>query len=106
MNPPSKRMQERLREAAEWRAMGASWPAVANQLGCRPEVCERWPDRYPLDWHHFLARAREKLAQETFSEALRVLLSHMRSRNEKVRHEAAKIVERHLGRGSARRVDS
>src|SRR5436305_11682683 len=77
-------------------------PAVAHQLGCRPEVCKRWQDRYRRDWEQLLNRARWKVAQETFVEALHILMTNMRSRDEKVRHEAAKIVERYLGRGSGK----
>ncbi len=98
MKSPSTRMRGRLAQAAEWRALGASWPAVADRLGCRPEVCCRWPNRYPELWRHFLASAREKVVQQAFTEGLQILLVQMRSPDEKLRRQAARIVEKYLGR--------
>jgi hypothetical protein len=76
--------------AAEKRAAGLSWAAVADAVKRKAEVVQRWPTRYPEIWRRLLQAAREQHAQDAGNEALSTLRSHLRSKNEKLSQDAAK----------------
>ena len=42
--------QTLLAVAAELRAAGATWEAVARRVGREPSTCRKWPSRYGADW--------------------------------------------------------
>lgn len=64
---PSPRQLLRLACAAVMRAEGHGWEAIGPKLGCRPETCRAWPERYAAIWDNLLAEARREVlaAQRT-----------------------------------------
>jgi hypothetical protein len=103
MNQPSRRLLERMTRAADVRAGGASWDAVAERLNCRPATCSRWPALYPGVWRRLLREAQRRQEQEAACEARTVLRSLLRgSKDEKMRLAAAQEFRR--SRRAARRA--
>jgi len=100
----SPEIEKALARAAEWKALGASWPAVADQLGEEVEVIRGWTKDYPVDWDRMMRHARAEATEAAISEAYQVLLNGMRSQDERIRHESAKIVERVLARQKKKRT--
>ena len=57
MTVPNPALDRRLAAAAELRAAGNSWEAVATCLRCKAATCRRWPVRYRLRWREVYAAA-------------------------------------------------
>jgi hypothetical protein len=92
MNPPSATLARLLAEAAELNARGASWEAIAVKVGRRPATCRRWPFRYPGPWLRLFRAAECRLVAEAGAEAVRVLRNLLRSKDEKVCREVARVL--------------
>src|SRR5436190_20429259 len=98
MTPPHADLARLVARAAELRAAGASWDAVAAAVGRAADTCRRWPHSHPRLWRRaYRAAARQKLA-EAGAEGLAMLRSSLRSEDEKVRRDAAKALARLLPR--------
>jgi hypothetical protein len=90
-NPPS---DELIARAAEDRAGGATWAAVAANLGRSAETVRRWPTLYPERWQAALRDAEVRLAGDAGAEALLTLRQLLRSDDEKVRRDCAQALLR------------
>ncbi|MBY0514548.1 MAG: hypothetical protein K2P78_11630 [Gemmataceae bacterium] len=87
--PPSEAL---LARAAELRAGGATWDAVAARLNRSADTVRKWPVAYPDRWHAALHAAERRLVAEAGAESVLVLRSLLRSDDEKVRRDAAKFL--------------
>lgn len=92
MNEPSSELQERLLQAAELRAKGGSWEAVAELVGEPEQVCSGWPALYPSLWRRLFRAARRRMKQECRAEAQHTLRTLLRSAQEQTRLAAAQAL--------------
>lgn len=88
-------MWRRVSRAAQMRARCASWTAVALAVKSRPEVCSRWPTRYPFEWQHAMQAERQRMYEETNVLALQGMKELLMSNDEKVRLKAAELMRTH-----------
>src|SRR5262245_51993593 len=89
---PSSALAHLLVRAAELRAGGTVWETVAATVGRSVDTCRRWPRKYPDLWRRaYGAAARENLAGGG-AEGLRMLRALLRSEDEKVKRDAARVL--------------
>src|SRR5262245_1762409 len=91
---PTGRTLELMARAADLRAAGASWEAVAKELGRKPDTVRGWPKAHPGDWERLLRRAEAEQIDTAGGEALTTLRRLSRSENERVRLSAAQQLAR------------
>jgi hypothetical protein len=87
--PPS---DDLLAQAAELRAGGLNWEAVAAKVGRAADTVRRWPTLYPDRWQAVLHAAERRLVSEAGAESVLVLRQLLRSDDEKVRRDAARFL--------------
>jgi hypothetical protein len=92
MKQPTAAVLSNLREAAELRVGGHSWEAVGEQLRRSPETCRHWPLIYPERWQALYRAAEERIINEAGAEAVLVLRQLLRSEDEKVRRDVARLL--------------
>lgn len=92
MKPPSAAMLRLMAQAADLRAAGASWEAVANLLGRKAKHCRCWPEQFPLLWSRLLNDAIHQQRENAAGEAVTTLRQLLRSEDEKVQRDAAKAL--------------
>jgi len=92
MKPPSKRMLRRLAAAVELFSFGCGWEFIARQLRMRPEVCRRWPLRYPEVWYRLFDEAEKRRDAEAHREAVIVLKHLLYSPDPTVRARAVRAL--------------
>lgn len=90
-------MWRRVSRAAQMRARCASWEAVAAAVKSRPEVCSRWPMRYPFEWQHAMQAEQRRMFEETNILVLQGLKEMLMHKNEKVRLKAARLMKKYGG---------
>lgn len=56
----SRNMHALLTVAAELRAVGYPWEAVARRVHRRPKTCQGWPGRYRRDWETIYQEVRQR----------------------------------------------
>lgn len=88
-NPPPESL---LSHAAELRAGGLGWDAVAAKVGRAADTVRKWPALYPDRWAAALRDAERRLVGEAGAESVLVLRSLLRSDDEKVRRDAARFL--------------
>lgn len=94
--PPSDDLFAR---AAEQRAGGATWEAVAKEVHRAASTVRRWPRRYADRWTTALLQAERRMASQADCESVLTLRKLLLSQDEKVRWHAAKcLVARRLER--------
>src|SRR5688500_385799 len=81
--PMSHNMQTLLTVAAELRAAGASWEAVADSVHRKPTTCQKWPSRFRQDWNSIYHEAQRRRFEETSNEALTLIRTLMRDADHK-----------------------
>jgi hypothetical protein len=81
-----------LNHAAELRAGGLSWEAVAAQVGRSAETVRKWPAAYPDRWQALLHAAERRLARDAGAESVLILRQLLRSDDEKIRRDAARLL--------------
>jgi hypothetical protein len=86
----------RITRAAEMRAGGSSWPAIAKALSCSPRVCTRWPTDYPDLWAQLYAEALAERDDAAEAESIRALRAMLRQADVKLQREAARDLLRIL----------
>jgi hypothetical protein len=84
--PPSA---SQLRKAAEARAGGASWEAVAALVGRKAATVRRWPAVYAERWARAARAAERQLLADATAESVHTLRRQLRSDDEKTSREAA-----------------
>jgi hypothetical protein len=92
MKPPTPALLDLLAQAADLRSGGASWEAVAAQVGRSADTCRRWPALYPDDWRRLYAAAEERLVVEASAESVLVLRKLLRAEDEKIRRDVARLL--------------
>lgn len=85
--PPSDAV---LTRAAELRAGGSTWEAVAAKLRRSPETVRKWPTTYPDRWRTVLHHAERRLLTDTGAESVLILRQLLRSKDDKIKWHAAK----------------
>src|SRR5262249_49541177 len=98
---PSPALMAMITVAADLRAVGASWAAVAEKVQRSPETCRTWPRLYPEAWRRLLAQAEDRLTEEAGGEARTYLRKLLRSEDERIVLGAGKLL---LGVRTARRA--
>lgn len=100
MAPPQEKkrkmtrwMEKRVIRAAELRARAAAWTAVAAEVNSRPEICRRWPERYPEVWRAAYIAERQRAFQETNIVVLRSLKELLVNKDERIRLRAARLLK-------------
>ncbi len=81
-----------LAEAAELRAAGSGWDAVARKVGRSADAARRWPALYPDRWAAALRDAERRLLAEAGAESVLILRQLLRSEDEKIRRDAARFL--------------
>jgi hypothetical protein len=92
MKQPTAAVLSSMREAAELRVGGLSWEAVGERLRRSPETCRHWPLSYPEQWQALYRAAEERVINEAGAEAVLVLRQLLRSEDEKVRRDVARLL--------------
>ncbi len=87
--PPSDRTLE---EAAEHRACGLTWPAVAEKIGWSVHTIKHWPRYFADRWAAAYSRAERRLLADASAHSIVVLRNMLQSASEKNRREAARIL--------------
>jgi hypothetical protein len=80
---------ELVAKAAELRAGGSSWEAVAAAVGRAADAVRRWPTLYPGPWQKAFRAAERQFVAEATAEAVLVLRQHLRSDDEQLSQDAA-----------------
>jgi hypothetical protein len=91
MLPKKPHLFDLIVKAADLRARGVSWAAVAAKVGRKVMTVEEWPKRFPELWKQALAEARLASASETASEGGAVLRLLLRSQDEKIKRDAVRL---------------
>jgi hypothetical protein len=76
-------------KAAELRASGSSWDAVAAGVSRASDTVRRWPALYPGPWQKAFRAAERQFVAEATAEAVLILRKHLRSDDEKISQDAA-----------------
>ena len=92
MKPLKPSLLNRILQAAELRAGGASWETVAAQVGRSADTVRHWPNAYPDVWKQALHDAEQRLVSDAGAEAVLTLRRLLRSDDEKVRRDAARFL--------------
>jgi hypothetical protein len=92
MSAPKPPPESVLARAAELRAGGSSWEAVAEVVRRAADTVRQWPARYPDRWQAALHAAERRVAGEITAEAVIVLRRLLRSKNERVARDAARAL--------------
>ena len=90
MSRPKAVSDDLLNRAAELRAGGAKWAAVAEELKKAVDTVCAWPRKYPARWKSALEAAERRTLSEASAESVHVLRTQLRSKDEKVARDAAK----------------
>jgi hypothetical protein len=85
----------------EWRSYGVGWHAIADRLGTRAAVCQRWPQRYPQVWIPLMRSADARRYEETERTASHVLDRLLHDADAKVRERAERLVSKYRMRKEA-----
>ena len=80
--------------AADLRANGCSWEAIAQKVGRSPDTCRHWPLRFPAAWRPLFRAAEEQTIAATASKSLAILRTLLRDECEQVRIVAAQTILR------------
>ena len=91
MKPPPDKLLPLLTTAAELKVAGASWAAVAQRVGRSPDTVRRWPALYPDAWQRLVCYAERQLHADVGAESVTTLRQMLRSEDEKIRRDAARI---------------
>lgn len=81
-----------LARAADLRAAGLNWDAVAARLLRPADELREWPTLRPAEWQAALHAAERRLVAEASAESVLILRQLLRSEDEKVRRDAAKFL--------------
>lgn len=94
-----------LMQAAELRAGGAKWEAVARALDRALSTVEAWPRRFKERWRAAMRVAEKQAIGEARAESVHVLRKQLRSEDEKSAREAARTLTNLHSKESAAEPD-
>ena len=80
-----------LSQAAELRAVGHTWAAVAERVHRKPVTCQKWTSRYRREWERLYRHAQLRRFDETSNEAHSVLKALLRDKDPKARVKAVEV---------------
>jgi hypothetical protein len=92
MSAPKPPPEAVLARAAELRAAGNGWEVVAQTLRRSLPVVRRWPDLFPDRWQAATRLAERRLLSDASAESVLVLRQLLRSNDDKVRRDAARLL--------------
>jgi hypothetical protein len=92
MKQPPTEILSLMAVAAELRAAGSPWEAVAQKVLRSPRTCRSWSERYPHDWQRLYCAAEDKLLAEAAAEAMHFLRRLLRSKDEWILQNTAKFL--------------
>ena len=90
MKTPTARLEKDVKRAAELRVSGLSWEQVAKKMRRNAGTIHHWPSNYPEHWEQLSDAARRALTYEASDEAVSVLRTQLRGKEDKVSQVAAK----------------
>lgn len=93
-------LMELLTLAAEMRAEGAGWDAIATKVRRSTDTVRRWPQRYPREWQRLFREAEERLVADASAESVLVLRKLLRDQDARVQRDVARVL---VGARTARR---
>jgi hypothetical protein len=82
-------MRKQLEQAADLRARGVTWEAIAQVLNCKLETCRDWPNRYADEWRRLLGQSDRQHQRDAQAEGRRVLRELVRAEDAKTKLRAA-----------------
>jgi hypothetical protein len=86
--------------AAELRAAGSSWEAVAREIGRPAETVRKWQYHFPDLWRAAFAEAKKAVVEEVAAESVLKLREQLRSKDEKTARDAAqKLIQYRVALG-------
>ena len=97
MSQPSEELLAVMELAAQQRAAGSSWDAVAAKVGRGTRTCRGWPAAYPDVWRRLYRQAERHLLAEAGAEAVAILRTLLRSQDDKTRLAAATLLLKSRG---------
>src|SRR5262245_4555140 len=80
-----------LATAAEMRAVGHPWEAVARKVHRTAKTCRNWPVKFKADWEALYRAVEERRFEETSKEAHSYLINLLRHEDPKVKLKAEEI---------------
>ena len=90
--------------AAELRAGGAAWDAVAAKVGRAMNTVRQWPTAYPARWKKALHAAEQQQLADATAESVHTLRRQLRSADEKSSRDAAtKLIQFRVALGKRAR---
>src|SRR5262245_13742037 len=92
MTIPPRKLARAIAQAAELRTFGLNWEQVGAKLRRSADTVRKWPSVYREYWQQLVTEARVERDDEAGDESLAVLRSLLRSENDKVRHDAARLL--------------
>src|SRR5947209_9973472 len=92
MPPPDPKTLRLLAAAAELRAAGGSWEAVAAHLRRAVHKCRRWPIRYRDYWVAAYQAAERRRTAVARQEAVNALRGLLRSQDGRTKRDAARAL--------------
>src|SRR5262245_1471086 len=91
----SQNLKDLLATAAEMRAVGHPWEAVAKHVHRRVKTCQNWPARHKAHWDPLYHQAQKGRFESTANECHTYLLALVRDKDPKVRHPALALWLKH-----------
>ena len=92
----SQNLETLLHTAAEMRAVGHSWQAVADKVHRRVKTCQSWPAKYRFQWEKVYSNAHQKRFEEISNECTLHLNGLMRHEDPKIQLKANELCLRYM----------
>ena len=74
----SERMQRVLERAAEMKAAGSSWEAIANALQRKVQTAKKWSRVYANEWQELFGKFEKQFVDEAAAESVLALRKQLR----------------------------
>src|SRR5439155_16529160 len=84
----SQNLKALLATAAEMRAVGHPWEAIAKKVHRKAKTCQGWPAKYKAQWDPLYRAAQQRRFDQTATECHAHLVGLMRNADPKVSHKA------------------
>ncbi|HEX3149957.1 MAG TPA: DUF1553 domain-containing protein [Gemmataceae bacterium] len=80
-----------LTQAAELRAVGHTWDAIARRVNRKARTVQKWPTRFSYEWAKVYRAVQLRHFEETSNEARAHLRALMRDDDKRVKHKAIEL---------------
>src|SRR5262245_51306548 len=91
----SKNLEILIAAAAELRAGGYSWEAIAEKLRRPLKTCQNWPNKQARLWAEYFRPAQLRLWEQMAMEARTRLHAFMRDADKKLSYKANELIMKH-----------